>query len=91
MQVVITTRAYSGTDAGMQGDEADRTAMFWVTATHGREIRGISQAEARVKEAVKLGFERCVLPSSNSVQLKHLEYPHLLGVGSLGECWKLLF
>jgi DNA repair protein RadA/Sms len=67
-----------------------KTVFFGEVGLAG-EIRGISQAEARVKEAGKLGFERCVLPSSNVAQLKHLEYPHLLGVGSLGECWKLLF
>jgi DNA repair protein RadA/Sms len=55
------------------------------------EIRGISQAEARVKEAGKLGFERCILPSSNSSQMKHINHPKLTGVSSLSECWKLLF
>ena len=29
------------------------------------EIRGISQAEARVREAAQMGFTRCVLPSGN--------------------------
>jgi len=53
--------------------------------------RGISQAEARVKEAGKLGFERCVLPSSNVTQLKHIQHPDLAGVASLSDCWKLLF
>jgi DNA repair protein RadA/Sms len=55
------------------------------------EIRAISQAESRVKEAGKLGFERCVLPSSNANQLTHIKHPKLAGVGSLTECWKLLF
>jgi len=25
------------------------------------------------------------------VQLKHIKHPQLAGVGSLAECWKLLF
>ncbi|MDO4555256.1 MAG: DNA repair protein RadA [Lachnospiraceae bacterium] len=29
------------------------------------EVRGVSQAEARIKEAKKMGFTRCILPSSN--------------------------
>ena len=41
--------------------------------------------------AGKLGFERCILPSSNVAQLKHIKHPSLAGVSSLGECWKLLF
>jgi DNA repair protein RadA/Sms len=55
------------------------------------EVRGIAQAEARVKEASKLGFERCVLPRTNSAQLSHLSGVELTGVGSLAECWELLF
>ncbi|MBI2089797.1 MAG: DNA repair protein RadA [Deltaproteobacteria bacterium] len=55
------------------------------------EVRGIAQAEARVKEASKLGFERCVLPRTNSSLLNHLRGVELTGVSSLAECWQLLF
>jgi DNA repair protein RadA/Sms len=67
-----------------------RTVFFGEVGLAG-EIRGISQADARVKEAGKLGFERCILPSSNSSQMKHIDHPKLTGVSSLAECWKLLF
>jgi DNA repair protein RadA/Sms len=67
-----------------------KTVFFGEVGLAG-EIRGISQADARVKEAGKLGFERCILPSSNSSQMKHINHPKLTGVSSLGECWKLLF
>jgi DNA repair protein RadA/Sms len=67
-----------------------RTVFFGEVGLAG-EIRGISQAEARVKEAGKLGFERCILPASNSSQLTHIRQPNLAGVSSLQECWKLLF
>src|SRR6266403_565750 len=69
----------------------DAKTVFFGEVGLAGEIRGISQAEARVKESGKLGFERCVLPMSNSVQLAHIKYPKLAGVASLGECWKLLF
>ena len=55
------------------------------------EIRGISQAESRVREVGKLGFERCILPASNSAQLKHISYPEIIPVSGLRECWKILF
>jgi len=55
------------------------------------EIRGIAQAEARLKEAGKLGFKRCILPLSNSRQLGHVKSPELAGVSSLEECWQILF
>jgi DNA repair protein RadA/Sms len=67
-----------------------KTVFFGEVGLAG-EIRGIAQAEARVKEAGKLGFERCVLPLSNSTQLTHIRHPELTGVSSLGECCKLLF
>jgi len=67
-----------------------KTVFFGEVGLTG-EIRGISQAETRVKESGKLGFERCILPHSNSSQLGHISHPELLGVSSLAECWKLLF
>ncbi|MBM4299150.1 MAG: DNA repair protein RadA, partial [Deltaproteobacteria bacterium] len=67
-----------------------RTVFFGEVGLAG-EIRAISQAEARVKEAGKLGFERCVLPASNAAQLKQIKHPQLLAVSSLQECWKILF
>jgi DNA repair protein RadA/Sms len=67
-----------------------QTVLFGEVGLAG-EIRGIAQAEARVKEAGKLGFKRCLLPVSNSRQLTHIKSPELLGVGSLAECWEILF
>ena len=67
-----------------------KTVFFGEVGLAG-EIRGISQAEARVKEAGKLGFDRCILPASNISQLTHVKHPQLTGVNSLAECWKLLF
>ena len=37
------------------------------------ELRAVSQLEARLKEAAKLGFKRCVLPRSR--QLKSINAP----------------
>ena len=67
-----------------------QTVLFGEVGLAG-EIRGISQAEARIKEAGKLGFKRCILPSSNSRQLSHIKNPELTGVSSLAECWEILF
>jgi DNA repair protein RadA/Sms len=69
----------------------DPKTIFFGEVGLAGEIRGVSQAEARIKEAGKLGFERCVLPASNSAQLKHISHPELSGVNSQTECWKLLF
>jgi DNA repair protein RadA/Sms len=40
------------------------TAMFGEIGLAG-EVRGISQAALRIKEAVQMGFSRCVLPAAN--------------------------
>ena len=55
------------------------------------EVRGISQAEVRVREAVRLGFEQCVLPKTNRERIKKGDSIQLRGVESLREVVKLLF
>jgi DNA repair protein RadA/Sms len=58
------------------------------------EVRAICQAEARLKDAAKLGFTRCILPAVNvekmekSVALKKME---LLGVRTVEEAMERLF
>ncbi len=56
------------------------------------EVRGIHQAEVRLKEASKLGFKRCLLPMSNRSRIK-LEFDgiELTGVGSVEEALETLF
>jgi len=55
------------------------------------EVRAVGQAEARVREAVKLGFSRCILPESSRRQLPAIDGVELLGVTSLAAAWDLLF
>ncbi|MDH4265668.1 MAG: DNA repair protein RadA [Deltaproteobacteria bacterium] len=56
------------------------------------EVRGIHQAEMRMKEASKLGFKRCLLPQSNrsriTLELAGLE---IVGIGSVEEVLEILF
>lgn len=37
------------------------------------EVRGVSQIETRVREAMKFGFDGCVLPAINAAQIKILD------------------
>jgi DNA repair protein RadA/Sms len=55
------------------------------------EVRGISQPELRVRESVKLGFHRCILPKTNRERMKRDNSIKLEGVESLGEVVRLLF
>jgi DNA repair protein RadA/Sms len=58
------------------------------------EVRAISQAESRLRDAAKLGFMRCVLPALNvekmekSAALKKME---LIGVRTVDEAMERLF
>ena len=67
-----------------------KTVFFGEVGLAG-EIRAISQAETRVREAQKLGFERCLLPQSNVTQLKPIGSIELIGVSSLRELWQAIF
>jgi DNA repair protein RadA/Sms len=55
------------------------------------EVRAVSQVETRVREAIKLGFTRCLLPESSRRQLPALEGVELCGVSSLSQAWDILF
>jgi DNA repair protein RadA/Sms len=56
------------------------------------EIRGVTQAELRLKEAEKLGFKKCVLPGINLERLKRSDNDiSLIGVGSLERAIEVLF
>lgn len=67
-----------------------RTILFGEVGLAG-EVRAVSRPELRVKEAARLGFDRCVLPAGN---LKNLEAPpgmELIGVRRAEEALDGLF
>jgi len=51
----------------------------------GGEVRAISQAELRIREAAKMGFKRCLLPERNLAKLDPIEGIELVGVREVGE------
>jgi len=57
----------------------------------GGEIRGVSQSEVRVKESVRLGFKRCLLPGPNREKMKGIKGIELIGVKTIQEAMKVLF
>ena len=67
-----------------------RTILFGEVGLAG-EVRAVSRPELRVKEAARLGFDRCLLPAGN---LKNLEAPPgmvLIGVRRAEEALDGLF
>ncbi len=51
----------------------------------GGEVRAVSQAEARIKEAAKMGFKRCLLPERNVAKLDPVDGMELIGIHEVGE------
>lgn len=49
------------------------------------EVRAVSGAEERVREAHKLGFDRAFLPARQAKQMKKIKGFELIGVGTIGE------
>lgn len=49
------------------------------------EVRGVSMAETRVKEAEKLGFTTCIMPKANVESIQGTYQIQLLGVANIKE------
>jgi DNA repair protein RadA/Sms len=69
---------------------AEKTVLFGEVGLTG-EVRAVGQAESRIRESAKMGFERCVLPRVNLERIKGPRDMELIGVGSVGEAQKALF
>lgn len=67
----------------------EKTIIFGEVGLSG-EVRAVSMAEQRVNEAVKLGFEACILPRICLEKMKKNDKIKLYGVSSLREAIALL-
>jgi len=66
------------------------TVIFGEVGLAG-EVRGVSQALLRIREAASLGFKKCLLPR-NSLPLSHLESEiELIAIESVQESFDVLF
>jgi len=54
------------------------------------EVRSVSQIENRVREAVKMGFTRCIVPAYGLKSLNEVGSVQLYGVSTVGEAIELL-
>ena len=51
----------------------------------GGEVRGVSQAELRIREAAKMGFKRCLMPERNLAKLDPIDGMELIGIQEVRE------
>ncbi len=61
-----------------------KTIIFGEVGLTG-EVRAVSQARQRVNEAVKLGFEECILPKACLKAVGHEDRIKLIGISSVSE------
>ena len=54
----------------------------------GGEVRPVQHADLRIREAMKLGFTRCIVPEANLAQWKPLEGIDVLGIREIGDLWE---
>ena len=66
-----------------------KTIIFGEVGLSG-EVRAVSMAEQRVNEAIKLGFESCILPKVNLDKLKKYSEITLYGVSNVREAIALI-
>ena len=65
------------------------TVIFGEVGLAG-EIRGVTMAEQRVREAAKMGFSVCILPKSNADMIKKMPEMKIIGVSKLSEVVELI-
>lgn len=63
----------------------DFTTLVMGEVGLGGEVRAISQAELRIREAAKMGFKRCLLPEQNVAKLDPVEGIELVGIREVGD------
>ena len=62
----------------------NKTIVFGEVGLTG-EVRAVSQAKQRVAEAIKLGFEECILPSACLKAIGKEDRIKLIGINSVAE------
>lgn len=67
-----------------------KTFVFGEVGLSG-EIRAVAQAEARLKEASKIGFKKAIIPLGNTDKLKTYKGLEVTGVKDVEECLSVIF
>lgn len=67
----------------------ENTIVFGEVGLAG-EVRAVSQPQIRINEAVKLGFENCILPQVCFKNIKKTDKINLIGISSVKDAVKLI-
>jgi len=77
---IIATIASSAREVSIKPD----TFVFGEIGLSG-EVRAVAQAEARLKEAAKIGFKRAVIPAGNALKTANMEGLQIIGIKDVEE------
>ena len=66
----------------------EKTICFGEIGLSG-EVRAVSMAEQRVKEAAKLGFKKCIIPQSNMKNMPVIEDIEVVGIETVKDILRL--
>lgn len=69
----------------------DHTTVVMGEVGLGGEVRAISQAELRIREAAKMGFRRCLVPERNLEKLTVKLDVELVGIREVGDALEAVF
>ncbi|MBR0147786.1 MAG: DNA repair protein RadA [Lachnospiraceae bacterium] len=76
--------------SGYKNKPLDPGMVFFGEVGLSGEVRSVSYASQRIREALKLGFTTCVLPSSNLAKTEGIKGIKLIGVRSVKEAMDLI-
>ncbi len=77
---IIATIASSTREISIKPD----TFVFGEIGLSG-EVRAVARAEARLKEAAKIGFKRAVIPAGNTLKIANMEGLQVIGIRDVEE------
>ncbi len=66
------------------------TVIFGEVGLAG-EIRGVTMAEQRTREAAKLGFKKCIMPKVNADKMKDIEGVEVIGISNVEEMLRIVY
>ncbi|MGH7893067.1 MAG: DNA repair protein RadA [Candidatus Binatia bacterium] len=72
------------------GKALPNDVVLWGEVGLTGEVRSVARADARLREARRLGFERCILPAGNARGLPEADAAAARGIATLGELFETL-
>jgi DNA repair protein RadA/Sms len=76
--------------SSVQGRPLPTDVALWGEVGLTGEVRGVARAEVRLREAVREGYPRCIVPASNVQGLPRVEGAQPVGVRTLAELLDVL-